>query len=142
MRVLLVGVGTALLASCSSAATGPTDDLLVTAAVSPAAVRAGATVAVRVAVTNAGSRPREINIDTCREPFVVTDQSGAVAGPGPAVRLCHASLPMKELAPGDEYVFTLPWGAHVAPGAYALRGRVLARGGLVESRPVPISVAP
>lgn len=144
MRVPLVRavllVSSMLLVSCTAAPTSPGDALLVTAAISPASVRASDTVTVRVVVTNRGSEPWEINTKTCPGPFVVTDQSGAAVAPG--VRVCTADLPMKELAPGDEYVFTLRWAAVLEAGTYALRGRVPARGGLVESEPVTLTVTP
>ncbi len=139
MRVLLVGA--VLLAGCGAPSTSPSDDLAVSAAVAPAAVRASDTVTVRVAVTNRGRQPRTINVGVCIPPFVVTDQRGAVAGPTPAT-LCSASLSLKDLAPGEEFVFTLPWRAVVVPGVYALRGRVFAQGGVAESRPASVSVTP
>ena len=138
MRVLLVG--SVLVAGCSAASTSPSDALAVSATIAPAAVRAGDTATVRVAVTNRAGAPREINIATCPAPFVVTDESGAVAAPDH--RTCDLALRTKALAPGEEFVFTTRWHAAVTPGVYALRGRVPARGGAAESEPVAVSVTP
>lgn len=138
MRVVLVGA--VLVVGCGAPSTSPTDGLAISANVAPAAVRAGDTATVRVAVTNRAGAPREINIATCPVPFVVTDERGAVAAPDQ--RVCDLALRTKTLAPGEEFVFTTRWHAAVAPGTYALRGRVPARGGVAESEPVAVSVTP
>lgn len=139
MRVLLSGV--VLVAGCSVPSTSPSDDLAVTAAVAPAAVRASDTVTVRIAVTNRGRRVRTINVGTCTPPFIVTDPRGAVVGP-PYAPVCAASLSLRDVAPGEEFVFTLPWRAAVVPGVYAVRGRVPAQGGVVDGDPASVSVTP
>lgn len=139
MRVLLLGV--VLVAGCSASSTAPGDDVAVTATVAPATVRVSDTVTVRITVTNRGRRVRTIDIGTCTPPFVVTDRSDAVVGP-PYAPVCAAALWTTELAPGEVFVFTLPWRAAVVPGVYAVRGRVPAQGRRVDGEPASVNVTP
>jgi hypothetical protein len=140
MRLRLLPVVLVSLTACRQT-TSPADDLTASAAVMPAGVRAGETVTVRITVTNSGSEPRRISTSTCRAPFVVADRAGKFVGPVP-VGTCSLIDLTKELAPGEEHVFTLPWTADVAPGTYRLRARVAGPDRLVGSPPATIGVTP
>lgn len=138
---------------CGDSATGPADDLTVTAGVAPTTFRAGDSVTITVTVTNAGPRTRSIVAQPCDDPFTVTAADGTVL---PAVpRICALALvPPREVAPGGSVTITRDWrgdvgstaggslGASIAPGRYTLRGfvHVSDRTAVVTSAPVSIEV--
>ena len=121
----------------------------VTLTVDRTVLRPGETAQVTVAATNRGARSVTINSGGCPAAFVVLDQRGTAATPGPLT--CAAVAVTRKLAPGESYVFRHAWGLEVAsgsasvlqplgPGAYALRGRVFGAYLEAESSPIEIRV--
>ena len=149
MRSAVVAVVVAFtFAGCRS----PDDpsNLVVTAEVAPSTFRAGTEVAVTLTVTNDGGGSRGIQLNACPDPFLVTTLSGEVVGPG--VRTCSLWSQIRELAPGEQYVFALRWNGDrqgagssdtntlLAPGTYLVHALIGAVGGPIQSAPVQITV--
>jgi hypothetical protein len=131
MRACLVGV--VCLLGCSRLSAEPGDDLLVVPQVTPAAIRAGAELTVRIVVTNPGPTARNLIVNECPRPFVVKDrQGGWVAGPGG--QTCTTELRITVLGSGASYEFVVPWTATVAPGTYAVEGWIREEGRSAQPR--------
>ena len=71
---------------------------------------------------------------------MVTTESGELVAPGS--QTCSAYLGVKELAPGERFVFTPVRWSMLSPGTYLLRGQVIVHHeGVAQSLPVTIRVA-
>ncbi|MGE5731113.1 MAG: BsuPI-related putative proteinase inhibitor [Gemmatimonas sp.] len=143
MRLIILGlIG---VVACQHV-TSPQADVEVSARLSSAEFRAGDTVRLTVTVTNRGEVIRELNTAECPAPFVVTTENGAEVGP--AEHACTLQLAMKTLAPGESFIYTVPWSGdarsapRLPPGRYLLRARVPAKGGLIEGDPIAFRILP
>ena len=147
MRLVLLATVIMVLVQNGCRSTTSPDDLVVTATVAPPVFRAGTEVIVTVIATNHGRRPRTIETNPCRYRFAVSTPTGEVVGPG--AQTCFPISTPRELAPGEQFVFTHQWAGDgrgetteanilLAPGTYFLRGSVAAG----ESEPVTITIVP
>ncbi len=135
--------------SCVSP-TAENDQLAVSLSLGATSVRVAEQVEVRVVAVNHGTHPITVNANQCPYAFAVTDEHAAIVGP--ESQMCAAISVVREVAPGDSLVIGYNWvprGAAawpdaplLAPGAYQLRGRILARGGMAESQPRSLNVTP
>lgn len=121
----------------------------VTLTVDRTVLRAGETASVAVAATNRGTRSVTINSGGCPAAFVVVQPDGTVAVPG--LQICTAILSLRELAPGETYVFRHTWRLDAAvpgettsqllpSGSYVLRGVVFGQKLRAESPPVEVRI--
>jgi len=121
----------------------------VTLTVDRTVLHAGQTASVAVAATNRGTRSVTINSGGCPAAFVVIKPDGTVAVPGPQV--CALVLSVRELAPGETYVFQHTWRLDAAvpgeitsqplpSGSYVLRGRVFGQYLRAESPPIEVRI--
>ena len=147
-RVLPLLVALLAVAGCQSA-TGPRQLVSVSLTVDQTTLKPGDSVLVTVNITNESPGPVTISGSFCPPPFVVRNAAGAVVGP--AASICPTVLTVRTLAPRQTIVLHTAWRgdasvpgitgtAFVAPGTYALQGRVGAADGLVESAPVSVVV--
>ena len=116
------------LAACGDA-TGPSDDLLVTAIVTPAQFTTLQGTTVVVTVTNVGSKTHEVSPATCPDNFIVTNTAGAELGPF-AVACPAVVVAPKKLGPGEQLAFVHRYMATATTGGMPSRGggQILAPG--------------
>lgn len=140
------------LTACGDA-TGPADDLLVTAIVTPLQFTALQGTNVIVTVTNLGSTTYEVSPATCPDNFIVTDMSGKEVGPAPVA--CPAvTVAPRKLAPGEQLALVHRYtgsastggvpmrggGSSLAPGPYLVKPRITTASGVVAGAGVQIVV--
>lgn len=134
------------LVACERSPTTPANGLLVTAAVTPAVVRAGQSVSVEIVFTNRGTESRDVapNQGVCGMPFEVLRTDGTDTNLGQFL-YCEGALDEGgfSLEPGARYTIIQQWSTQdwpLATGAYILRGAVHGPG--VVNVPVNIQVTP
>jgi hypothetical protein len=127
------------------------DSLVVTTSLSSTTVRSGEPVAVTIKVENRGPSVVQIAANLCPEPFQVSNAAGTKVGPG--LRICSAIAVFRELAAGEQFVYSEGWAGDaiqeigsaprlVAPGTYQIRARVPFVGGVAESPPISLQIVP
>ena len=132
------------LTGCADDRSDPSEDLRLTAVITPAVFRVGERVDVTITLSNHGERTWKFFAKPCPMVFeVLTDAAVLPAG----TQVCTADhwLPWP-LLPGQTHVFTYRWagdanGAPLLPGSYQIRGRVgVENYGLFRSDPIFIQV--
>jgi hypothetical protein len=107
-------VVSAALLACSPME--PADYLSASLSVIDDAVAPGAVGEARVEVTNHGSGPVAIEVDTCPPRVFVSDHRGQAVGQ-PPIACTLALIAPVVLEPGDTHVYTQGWFAQDAHGA-------------------------
>lgn len=128
-----------------------TPDSLRLQLVSPAEVRAGATVPLTVRLENVGSRPLDLYLRgrTIAFDIVVTRATGDTVWRRLQDEIIPAVIQFRALAPGEVLELRHDWdqrdnrGRPVAPGDYVLRGSVLTDApAALETALAPLRIVP
>lgn len=126
--------------------------VVVSAAVSSALIAPGTGTVITVTVTNLDDRPHGIQLNSCPASFEVTTPDGKQVAPGPLI--CTMISIVRDLAPGEQHVFTYAWDGRrkndvawepsvpLSPGVYLVRGlvHVIGTTRLTKSAPVPVTI--